>query len=201
MPGAPRVSSRCAVHPARPAVDACPVCGRGRCGVDQAEHGSRGCAFCAVAPPSRPPAGQLELLVRAGLGGFAAALVGGWVGTQYVRVHLMSLLAPLLGGLAAAWATRAATGRAASTVRGRVLLTAAVAAVVGAALAFRVNAGGGLSPLHPLGRVGPPYLAALLGVAVWPLVFGVPRRPPGDQSPDADGEGEGEGDSEGETAR
>jgi hypothetical protein len=68
-----------------------------------------------------------------------------------------------------------------------VLAIAAGAGVLGAALAFRVNSGGGLSPLHPLGRVGPPYLATLVGVALSPLLFASPRgHPPGDAD-DADG--------------
>lgn len=171
---------RCAVHPSRPGIDTCPVCGRNRCRADADKYGASGCEACFETNQARMPPTALELVVRAGLAGLAAALFDGWVETQYVRVHLMSLIAPGVGGLAAAWACTAAVGRYGRRLRWLVLGSAAVAALLGAALAFRVNSGGGLSPTHPLGRVGPPYLASLAGIALWQLVFAAPRRqPPG----------------------
>jgi hypothetical protein len=113
------------------------------------------------------------VLVRAGLAGIAVALLGGWVTTQYVGVHLMSLLAPLLVGMAASWATSAAAGRPGPPLRHLVVGEAVTVAVLGVALGFALTPGG-KSPLHPAGQVVPPYLAAALGVLVWPLLFATP---------------------------
>jgi hypothetical protein len=170
-------ASRCAVHPARRAVDDCPVCGRPRCGTDAVDFGRAGCRACAAGEVQAPTAGRGELLVRAGLAAMAVALVGGWIGTQYARNRGFSLIAPALVGMAAAWATTAAAGSGAASRR-LLSLLAAVAAVLSAALAFRVYAAGGLSPVHPAGRVLPPYAAAVAGVLAWPLLFGPPRRTP-----------------------
>ena len=180
---------RCAVHPSRPAEGPCPVCRRPRCRPDADAYGDGGCAACQGVVRRRVAPTARELVVRAGLAGIAAALFDGWVETQYVRVHLMSLVAPLVGGLAASWACTTAAGRLGWRLRWTVLGIAAVAAVGGAALAFRVNSGGGLSPVQPVGRVGPPYLAAVLGVVLWPLVFGGPRgQPPDEAGEDPDSE-------------
>jgi len=166
-------ASRCAVHPARPAVDRCPVCGRPRCGTDAAVFRSRGCPTC-VTIVSAVPATMLELIVRAGLASLALALAGGWVATQYVRSHYFSVIAPGIVGIAVA-------GAAVTALRGDVrarriaLGVAAAAAVLSAALAFRLTLGG-QNPLHPAGRVVPPYVAAIVGVAAWPLLFGPPNR-------------------------
>src|SRR4051812_21989860 len=166
------VPARCAVHPARPALDDCPVCGRPRCPVDASTYGATGCGACRAATQSRATVGLLPYAVRAGLAGIAVALVGGWIATQYVGVHLMSLVAPAVVGLAASWAVGAAARR--QTSRLLVLALAAVAAVLGTALGFRLTPGG-QSPLHPAGEVGAPYLAALVGVVAWPLLL-EPRR-------------------------
>lgn len=176
---------RCALHPSRPAVDHCPVCARARCRVDADSYGTAGCQACQTTVAVRAEPTTRELVVRAALAGMAAALFDGWVGTQYVRVHLMSLVAPAVGGLAAGWAATAAAGRAGRRLRTVVLATAGVAAVLGAALAFRLNSDGGLSTLHPLGRVGPPYLVSVLGVVLSPLLFAGPRRQPAGEG-DAD---------------
>jgi len=171
-------ASRCAAHPARRAVDACPVCGRPRCGADVAGYARAGCPSCATARPAAPSPGLAELAVRAGLAAFAIALVGGWIGTQYVRNKGFSLIAPALVGIAVAWAASAAAGTAPRRLTSAL---AAAGAVLSAALAFRVYAAGGLSPLHPAGRVLPPYAAAVAGVLAWPLLFGpAKKRPEGD---------------------
>ena len=169
-------ASRCAAHPARRAVDDCPVCGRQRCGADVAGYGPLGCPSCAIARPPAPPPGVAELMVRAGLAAFAIALVGGWIGTQYVRNEFFSWFAPGLVGIAVAWAAAAAGGPRARRVPSLLGAIAAIAAVLSAGLAFRVYAAGGLSPLHPAGRVVPPYVAAVVGVLAWPLVFGPPKK-------------------------
>ena len=173
-------ASRCAAHPARRAVDDCPVCGRERCGADAAGYGAAGCPSCATVKPEAPPPGLAELVVRAGLAGLAVAFVGGWIGTQYVRNRGFSLIAPAIVGIAIAWAVAAVAGHHRRRVTAAV---AAVAAVLSAALAFRVYAAGGLSPLHPAGRVLPPYGAAVVGVLVWPLLFGPVKRRSDDDVP------------------
>ena len=169
-------ASRCAAHPARRAVDDCPVCGRPRCGTDAVGFGRSGCPACTTAPVEVPAPGRPELLVRAGLAAMLVALVGGWIGTQYARNRGFSLIAPALVGIAVAWAVAAAAGGG-QLSRRLLTLVAAVAAVLSAALAFRVYAAGGLSPWHPAGRVLPPYVAAVVGVLAWPLLFGPPKRP------------------------
>jgi hypothetical protein len=169
-------ASRCATHPARRAVDVCPVCDRPRCGADAAGFAVAGCPACVTSVGDAPSAGTTELLVRAGLATLAVALVGGWIGTQYVRNRGFSLIAPAIVGMAAAWAASAAVGGSARLSRRLASALAAAAAVLSAALAFRVYAAGGLSPLHPAGRVLPPYAAAVAGVLAWPLLFGPPKR-------------------------
>jgi hypothetical protein len=119
------------------------------------------------------PAGRRELLVRAGLAGYAVALVGAGFATQYARERGFSLLAPALVGLAISWACGLAT-RGSSSSRRLALAVAAVMAVLSAALAFALTPGG-QNPLHPVGRVFPPYGAAIVGVLVWPVLFGPPR--------------------------
>jgi len=168
----PRVGARCATHPARLAADACPVCGRARCAPDATAYVGRGCGVCAMVPPDRVP-GVVEVGVRSGLAALATAVVGGWVVTQHVNVHLMSLIAPALLGLATCWAATAAGGARSAPQRRVVLLAAAVGAIAGTALGFRLF-GRPLTPLHPWHQVGPPYLTALAGVLAWPLLAGQP---------------------------
>jgi hypothetical protein len=104
-------------------------------------------------------------------------VVGGVITTQYVDVHVFSLLVPGLLGLAAGWLTAAAarTGLVASAV-------AVVSAVLGTALGVRLQTGGG-SLLHPVGDVGPPYLCSIAGALAWRLV-GAPRRHSADRDLD-----------------
>lgn len=168
------MSQRCAVHPARLAVDTCTVCGRPRCGVDARDHGQGGCAACADrrAGGAGGTARPLELAVRAGLAALWVTFVGGWIETQYVGTRWFSLLAPGLVGLAASAAATAAARR--PTARWPELVAAA-AGVLGAGLGFRLVPGG-QSLLTPVGNVVPPYLAAAVGAYVWPVLFGPPRR-------------------------
>lgn len=172
---------RCALHPARPAHDACPVCARPRCLADTRTWGNGGCGACAPVAARRPrPTGGVELAVRAGLTGLAVSYGGGWIATQYVRVHLMSLAAPAVVGLAAAFAVPRAARRWHPAAAWAV---AAAAAVLGTALGFALTPGG-QNPLRHWDVVGGPYLAAVVGVALGPLVFGRPRveeaQPPGE---------------------
>ena len=65
-----RTSARCAAHPSRPAVDACPVCERARCDADRALAPGGGCTVCTGGDtaipldPVRRKALDRELLVR-----------------------------------------------------------------------------------------------------------------------------------------
>jgi peptidoglycan/LPS O-acetylase OafA/YrhL len=102
------------------------------------------------------------------------AVIGAMFATQYARQRFFSLLAPALVGLALSWACGAATGSS-SRPRRSALLVAATFAVLSAALAFALTPGG-QNPLHPPGRVLPPYAAGVVGVLAWPLLFGPPRR-------------------------
>lgn len=168
---------RCALHPARLAVDSCPNCTRPRCGADAASYGDRGCAACLDPAPAVPAAPYLERLVRAGAGAFVVALVGGWIATQYVDVQYFSLVAPGLVGLATGWAASAAAGGPADVRVRRVTLgVGAVAAVLSAGLAFRLESGGGQNPISSWDEVGPPYVAAVIGTLAWPIVFAPPAR-------------------------
>jgi hypothetical protein len=129
------------------------------------------------------PASRLELLVRAALAGLAVAYVGGWIATQYVRVHLMSLAAPAVVGLAAAFVVPRAARRIQAPLA---WLVAGLAALLGTALGFALTPGG-QNPLKQWAVVGGPYLAALVGVALGPLVFGRPGSQPRSSQPPGDG--------------
>lgn len=156
----------CAAHPARPAVDACPVCGRARCAADAATAPGGGCAACLGVPDGAAvrPVDDLERLVRAALGGYAAALAMGLVSSEYVGAGLFAYLTPLvLGVLTGEAAQRAGAaprrGPLARAVRG----VAALLAVLGTGLGFVVE--GSAAPLS--GEAVLPYVAAVLGALVW----------------------------------
>lgn len=167
-PRAPRL--RCAVHPARPAVDSCPTCGRPRCGADAlAQPGA--CHACADAPvvevaaPSRPVADD-ERLVRGALAAYAVAVLGGWVVSEYVGATLFSYAGPFLLGLfcgtaatRAAGTDRAAAGHGGAAVRVR--WVAVALGVLGVGLGFLLE--GSRSPISGGLDVLGPYALALAG--------------------------------------
>jgi hypothetical protein len=172
--GAGVADRRCAAHPARLAAGACPSCGRPRCAADVTRYAGTGCAVCAAVAGHRPP-DRVEVLVRAGLAAVAVSYPTGWVAQQYVNVEYMSLAWPLVLGLAVSWAASVAAGRRDRAVRGVVLAAAAVGALLGTALGFRLF-DTPVTPLHPWDDVWGPYVAGLAGVVAWPLLFGTPRR-------------------------
>jgi hypothetical protein len=137
----------CDVYPARPAVAGCRRCLGG-------DHEAR----CGYAPAVRraTPVRGLYRVVRAALAAYLVAVVGGSVAGDYVGAQFFSLAVPLLLGLGCGWAAARAAGR---TRDWDVRLIAAVYAVVGAALAFRVND----EPFGSAGRWLPPLAAALAG--------------------------------------
>jgi hypothetical protein len=164
--------TRCAVHPARRAAGTCPVCARPRCGVDVAAYAVGGCAACATTAPQRPRASAAERLVRASVAAFAVSFAGAWVAAQYVDTQYFALVAPALVGVGCAWAATAAGGPALTRA---CVAIAAVAAVLGTALSDRLVPGGQNLFLPASPRL-PPYLAAVIGALVWPVLFGPPRQ-------------------------
>lgn len=129
--------------------------------------------------PSAPAPAQAsggELVVRAGLAGLAAALVGGWIATQYVYEHVFSVLVPGLLGLATGAAVSVAVRRPSHQLVTLRLVAGAVMAVLGTALGFRLVVGGRQSVLHPGSVVAAPYLCAILGSLIWPVLAAPGRR-------------------------
>ena len=167
--------TRCAVHPVRRAVDACPVCARPRCAADAQAAPGGGCPVCggagAAAARTRPP-GELERLVRAALAGTAVALLGGVVAAQYVGAEVFAYLTPFVVGVLTAAAAQAASGgaRTGPTAR-RVRLVACAYAVLGTALGFALERSEGVLEARSL----PPYAAALAGAVLWSLPPKAPR--------------------------
>ena len=160
--------ARCAVHPLRRAVDACPVCARPRCAGDAAEAPGGGCSACggrsSTAAPSGPDA--REQLVRAALAAYAVALLGGVVAAEYVGAQLFAYLTPfVVGVLTAAAAAAASAAPRTGPVAARVRLVAVAYAVLGVALGFVLEGSQGALA----GRSLLPYAAAVLGVVVWTL--------------------------------
>jgi hypothetical protein len=164
-----QAGSRCASHPARPAVDDCPVCGRPRCGADAALAPGGGCPQCGgastavVAPPT--PQRQAARLVAATLAALLLAEVLAPVVSEYVGAKGFAEITPFLLGLACG-AVAAIAAR--SHGRGRTDTVAraigGVAAVLGTAFAFRLVPGG-QDPFGPAGTVLPPYASAIVGAA------------------------------------
>ncbi|HVE64572.1 MAG TPA: hypothetical protein VNB94_12325 [Mycobacteriales bacterium] len=155
---------RCAMHPARPAADMCPVCTSPRCSADAAAAAGGGCEVCqgrSGAPPRRPPV-DLRALAGAATLAHLTAVLSGYVGQQYVEVRYFSLLGPAgVGILCAVAAERGAGGARGVPIR----LVAVLYAVLSTVLSFVLEGSAGL--LSPLGTVGPPYLAAALGAWLW----------------------------------
>ena len=94
---------------------------------------------------------------------------------QYVDTQWFAVIAPALVGLACA----AVAGAAAGPPRVRAaLVLAGMAAVLGTALSDRLVPGG-QNLFLPVSHRLPPYLAAIIGTAAWPVLFPPPRRPSG----------------------
>jgi hypothetical protein len=162
-----REQQRCAAHPGRPAVDECPTCSRPRCGSDAAELGAvcRGCRG-AEAPESAAADGSGRRVVAGVLVAGALGAIGGWIGTEYIGATGFAEIVPFLVGLLCASGAAAAAG---TPGRGRVdlvlRLVGATCAVLGTALGYKLQPGGG-SALHPAHTVLPAYAAAVAGAAV-----------------------------------
>ena len=137
-------STRCAAHPARPAVDACPVCHRGRCGADAAGPVAGGCTVCrgsrtGVPAPvvTRRPADNLERTVRAALAGSAVALAWGFVAAEYVGADVFKYLSPaVLGVLSGAATQQAGVTNGTGMMGRRTRVIGIVYALLGVAFGF-----------------------------------------------------------------
>ncbi len=151
------------MHPARPAVDGCPVCGRPRCGPDADAAPGGGCVACGgrTSSATRRPPGDVELLVRAALAAYAAAVAMGFVVSEYVGAGVFAYVTPFLLGVL----TGEAGQRAAATTRPDARLRAAFAvlAVAGASVGFLLEGSAGLLS----GSVLPSYAAAAAGALLW----------------------------------
>jgi hypothetical protein len=168
------VHDRCAVHPGRPAHDSCPRCGRHRCAADASDFGERGCPACAEVRRTTRAWTHPNSAIAAGLAGVPVVLIGGWIASQYVDVHIFSLLVPALIGVAgtsAATSAWRAPGRSWPAVG-----IGALAGVLGTALGFRLYPHGPHDPLRPWRQVALPYLCAAVAAVVWPFILGPPRR-------------------------
>jgi hypothetical protein len=167
-------AARCAGHPGRPAHDHCPRCGRLRCDADAVAYQGTGCEICHLDRHRLAPK-PLELAVRVGLAGVVAAAIGGWIAKEYVLVHIFSLVVPGLVGFAGAGLASGAVAGSGRTGGWFAVAAGAVAGVLGTGLGFRLDAGGGQNLLHPFSIVGAPYLCAVAGAALWPVVLGMPK--------------------------
>lgn len=184
----PGISARCAAHPARPAVDSCPLCTRPRCGADQAAAPGGGCAVClgggvgaaaAVASRRHLLPSQPELLVRAMLAANAAAVAWGYVTAEYVGADLFKYLSPAVLGILCGGAATAAAGTPGPGVLGtRVRLLSVVYAVLGSALGFLLE--GTYEVLSTSVDVLVPYAIAVAAAWLWtapPRRSKPPKRP------------------------
>ena len=160
-------SSRCAVHPSRPAASRCPRCDRLRCDADAAALPDA-CLACTTVDRHPVPAGArrtagapLEALVRGGAVAVAVAGLAALVCSQYVDAGLYAYVTPALAGIVCGVAVQRAAG-AAGTADSALRVLAVVAALAAVAGSFRLVPGG-LSVVTPLDRVALPYVLAVAG--------------------------------------
>lgn len=166
MPAVVAAAPRCAVHPVRVAVDACPACGRPRCAADAAADPDR-CRADRSAPAARlraaPVVPGAVLLAAGGLAVYTASLLVAVVASQYAGLGGVSVLVDGLAGVVVGLVGATVAGRAAAVGPPRRALRAATAlgALVAAMYAVRLTPGGPApwgSQAEPLG-----YAAAVLG--------------------------------------
>jgi hypothetical protein len=173
----PATSDRCAVHPGRPAADACPVCERWRCEADRRLAPGGGCLACE----GRAAESRVKPVTRRSVVGAAAAchpvaVFFGAVSSQYVEVRWFEVLVPAGVGIGlGAVAEAGARGARGWWIRG----VAVGYALLAAALGFRVEPSG-LEPWDL--RAVPAYLAAAVGAWLW-TVPPKPKRPAEPLSP------------------
>jgi hypothetical protein len=153
---------RCAVHPALPAQDRCPVCGRPRCHADADAAPGGGCLACQGSRrrPSAPPL-DLRAVVGAALLSGLVAPVAGLVSSEYVGAGAVGWIVPVFVGIVVSMAAEAGAGKR----RGVALrVLAAAYSVLSVAIGLAdVRASG--SPFSPVLRVLGLY--ALAAAASW----------------------------------
>jgi hypothetical protein len=137
MPRVDVTALRCAVHPSRPANDACPVCARPRCAADAHAAPGGGCLACegrrgrAVPPPAAPPA-----LIAAAAAAGPVAIVTGLIASEYVGAawYIGLGAVPAFVGIVVSMIAE----RAAGTARGpRLRVLAAVYSVLAMMVAYQ----------------------------------------------------------------
>jgi hypothetical protein len=114
-------------------------------------------------------------VIRAGIACWPIVLAGGWIATQYVYDHIFALVVPGLVGFCAALVAKAAAQRRDRAGISIVMVVGSAAGVLGTALGFRLIQGGTQSVLHPWSVVGAPYLCAVLGAVLAPIIFADPK--------------------------
>lgn len=168
----PSSQERCAAHPSRPAVDACPVCERPRCDADRSLASGGGCTVCGggdkpvQVDPVRRKARNRELLVRASLGANAAAILWGYVTSEYVGAEWFQYLSPaFLGVLCGGTATAAARNPAPGVLSNRIRLVSVLYALLGTSFGFVLE--GTYPALSTSSDVLIPYAIAAAAAALW----------------------------------
>ncbi|HEU0131302.1 MAG TPA: hypothetical protein VFQ85_09980 [Mycobacteriales bacterium] len=157
-------SERCAVHPALPAADACPVCARPRCAADAAAAPGGGCLACQ-GRTGRPPAPPVDLRAAVGaacVAGLAAVPVG-LVSSEYVGAGWVGLVVPAFAGIVVSIAAEAGARKARGTALRAV---AAVYSVLAVAVGLRLPQAAA-SPFSPAGRVLALYAIAAAASVLW----------------------------------
>lgn len=146
-------------------MDACPVCGRPRCGADAAEPLGGGCQVChgTVVDVRRVPPGTRELVVRGVLAANLMAVLWGFVEAEYVQASFFQYLAPVVLGAFTGGVTMAAAQHPRGRLGQRLRLAATAYAVLGCAFGFVKE--GTFGALSSSTDVLVPYLLA--AVACW----------------------------------
>lgn len=167
-------SARCAAHPSRPAVDACPVCDRPRCAADRTAY--EGCVVCHEEDVSgvRSASQDLERLVRAALAAYGAAVAWGYVTSEYVGAEVFQYLSPaVLGVLAGGAATAAAGHPGPGVLSNRIRWVVGLCALLGTALGFVLE--GTYGALSSSLDVLVPYVIAVAAGWLWAAPPKAPR--------------------------
>ena len=125
---------RCAVHPALPAVDNCPVCDRPRCARDAQAAPGGGCLACEGRRGRQgPPPLDARALVGAAAAANVAAGIGGQIASQYVDAGWIGWVVPGFVGIVVSMAAEFGARKS----RGRALrILAAVYSVLAVAVGF-----------------------------------------------------------------
>ncbi|HVU71463.1 MAG TPA: hypothetical protein VHE83_00745 [Mycobacteriales bacterium] len=168
--------SACELFPSRPSREGCARCIGGDASATCAYTATTKTAVSAGRKRRRRPVG-VEKYVRAALGAYAVAIVGGHVGADYVGAdHGFSLVVPVIIGVVCGWAASRAVG---VTRAWSVRLVAALYAAISSPLGFRVNG----EDFGGAGRWLPPIVAAVVGAVLGTYIDPRPRDEPSKRKP------------------